>query len=152
MELFVECGLDNVIMWQIVVGVGVSLMMLYCYFQDKDEIFVIVCVVVLDCFVVVLEVGLVQGSDVCECVCVIGDVYVCFVIEYLVVYQLMLEIFQVDESCYLELVCVSCCVREIMVGYVCDMICEGMMDGDVDLIGYMFWFILYGIVVLDMVG
>ena len=39
-----------------------------------------------------------------------------------------------------------------MVGYVRDMIREGMMDGDADLIGYMCWSTLHGIVVLDMAG
>ena len=82
----------------------------------------------------------------------IGDAYVRFATEHPAAYQLMSEISQVDESRYPELVRASRRARETMVGYVRDMIREGMMDGDADLIGYMFWSTLHGIVVLDMAG
>ena len=130
-ELFVERGPDNVTMRQIAAGVGVSPMTPYRYFQDKDEILATVRAAALDRF---------------------AAAYVRFATEHPAAYQLMSEISQVDESRYPELVRASRRARETMVGYVRDMIREGMMDGDADLIGYMFWSTLHGIVVLDMAG
>ena len=106
----------------------------------------------LDRFAAALEAGLAQGSDARERARAIGDAYVRFATEHPAAYQLMSEISQVDESRYPELVRASRRARETMVGYVRDMIREGMMDGDADLIGYMFWSTLHGIVVLDMAG
>jgi|TARA_R100000049_G_C1903986_1_gene53191 AcrR family transcriptional regulator len=151
-ELFVERGPDNVTMRQIAAGVGVSPMTPYRYFQDKDEILATVRAAALDRFAAALEAGLAQGSDARERARAIGDAYVRFATEHPAAYQLMSEISQVDESRYPELVRASRRARETMVGYVRDMIREGMMDGDADLIGYMFWSTLHGIVVLDMAG
>ncbi|MBG11712.1 MAG: TetR family transcriptional regulator [Alcanivorax sp.] len=150
--LFVERGPDNVTMRQIAAGVGVSPMTPYRYFQDKDEILATVRAAALDRFAAALEAGLAQGSDARERARAIGDAYVRFATEHPAAYQLMSEISQVDESRYPALVRASRRARETMVGYVRDMIREGMMDGDADLIGYMFWSTLHGIVVLDMAG
>lgn len=150
--LFIERGPENVTMRQIAAGVGVSPMTPYRYFRDKDEILATVRAAAYNRFADTLEHAVKQGATARAKARAIGDAYVGFAKRYPAAYQMMFDFSQADEDRYPELVEANARARETMVSYVRVMIGEGLIKGDAELIGYMFWATLHGIVVLEMAG
>lgn len=151
-DLFIERGPENVTMRQIAAGMGVSPMTPYRYFRDKDEILATVRAAAYNRFATALERAVRRGNDARAKARAIGDAYVRFARRYPAAYQLMFDFSQSDEARYPELLQANARAQETMVGYVREMIGEGLVDGDAVLIGNMFWATLHGIVVLDMAG
>lgn len=150
--LFIERGPENVTMRQIAAGMGVSPMTPYRYFRDKDEILATVRAAAYNRFADTLEQAVELGATARAKARAIGDAYVGFAKRYPATYQLMFDFSQADEGRFPELVEANTRAQETMVGYVRVMVGEGLIEGDAELIGYMFWATLHGIVVLEMAG
>ena len=82
----------------------------------------------------------------------VGDAYVRFAFEHPHTYKLMFDLNQPDEQSYPELVKAGVRARETMSGYVKDQIRAGMMQGDSEEIGRMFWAATHGAIVLELAG
>ena len=59
-------------------------------------------------------------------------------------YRLMFDLSQPDESHYPELVAANIRARATMTDYVRELVDEGMLEGDPELIGHVFWASLHG--------
>lgn len=151
-HLFIERGASNVTMRQIAAEVGVSAMTPYRYFRDKDEILATVRAAAYNKFAASLERAVKRAPDVRAKGRAIGDAYVRFAKRYPAAYQLMFAFTQPDEERFPELVQANTRAQGTMVGYVRLMIDAGVLRGDAQLIGYMFWATLHGIVVLELAG
>lgn len=151
-ELFIERGPENVTMRQIAAGVGVSPMTPYRYFRDKDEILAAVRAAAYNRFASSLEQVVKKAATARAKARAIGDAYVRFAKRYPSTYQLMFDFSQTDEERYPDLVKANTRAQKTMVDYVRLMIDEGLVQGDAELIGSMFWATLHGIVVLEMAG
>lgn len=149
-QLFIERGPQNVTMRQIASTLGVSPMTPYRYFQDKDEILATVRAEAFHRFSANLEQAVQQAPDARAKARAVGDAYVAFAKTYPAAYQLIFSFTQPDEERYPELRQANLRAQETMVAYVREMIDAGLLEGDAQLIGYMFWATLHGIVVLEL--
>ncbi len=149
-RLFIERGPQNVTMRQIASTLGVSPMTPYRYFQDKDEILATVRAEAFHRFSANLEKAVKQAPDARAKARAVGDAYVAFAKTYPAAYQLIFSFTQPDEERYPELRQANLRAQETMVAYVREMIDAGLLEGDAQLIGYMFWATLHGIVVLEL--
>jgi AcrR family transcriptional regulator len=149
-RLFIERGPQNVTMRQIASTLGVSPMTPYRYFQDKDEILATVRAEAFHRFSASLEQAVQQAPDARAKARAVGDAYVAFAKTFPAAYQLIFSFTQPDEERYPELRQANLRAQETMVGYVREMIEAGLLEGDAQLIGYMFWATLHGIVVLEL--
>ena len=144
-RLFIERGPQNVTMRQIASTLGVSPMTPYRYFQDKDEILATVRAEAFHRFSANLEKAVQQAPDARAKARAVGDAYVAFAKTYPAAYQLIFSFTQPDEERYPELRQANLRAQETMVAYVREMIDAGLLEGDAQLIGYMFWATLHGI-------
>jgi len=149
-RLFIERGPQNVTMRQIASEVGVSPMTPYRYFRDKDDILATVRAAAFNRFATALENAVANAPDARSKGRAVGDAYVDFAKSYPAAYQLIFSFTQPDEDRYPELQAANGRAQETMVGYVREMIEAGLLKGDAQLIGYMFWATLHGIVVLEL--
>ncbi|MCG8394937.1 MAG: TetR/AcrR family transcriptional regulator [Pseudomonadales bacterium] len=149
-RLFIERGPQNVTMRQIASEVGVSPMTPYRYFQDKEEILATVRAQSFHRFSEALETAVAAAPDARARARAVGDAYVNFAKTYPAAYQLIFSFSQPNEERYPELRKANARAQETMVDYVRQMIEAGLLEGDAQLIGYMFWATLHGIVVLEL--
>ncbi|MED5387583.1 MAG: TetR/AcrR family transcriptional regulator [Pseudomonadota bacterium] len=149
-RLFIERGPQNVTMRQIASSLGVSPMTPYRYFQDKDDILATVRAEAFHRFSASLEQAVAEAPDARAKARAVGDAYVNFAKTYPAAYQLIFSFTQPNEERYPELRQANARAQETMVAYVREMIAAGLLEGDAQLIGYMFWATLHGIVVLEL--
>ena len=149
-RLFIERGPQNVTMRQIASSLGVSPMTPYRYFQDKDDILATVRAEAFHRFSASLEQAVAEAPDARAKARAVGDAYVNFAKTYPAAYQLIFSFTQPNEERYPELRQANARAQETMVAYVREMIAAGLLEGDPQLIGYMFWATLHGIVVLEL--
>jgi hypothetical protein len=82
----------------------------------------------------------------------VGSAYVDFAFDHPHTYKLMFDLNQPHETDYPELVTAGERARKTMSAYVRDLIAEGVIAGDAEQIGMMFWAATHGAVVLELSG
>ena len=78
--------------------------------------------------------------------------YVTFALEHPHSYKLMFDFNQPHAEKYPELVAAGQRAQKTMTGYVEDALKEGLMEGDAQQIGLMFWAAIHGAVILELSG
>lgn len=151
-RLFAERGPDAVTMRQLASELGVSPMTPYRYFQDKNDILAAVRANGFNRFAEALEQARAAGANPRAKGAAVGEAYVNFALEHPHTYKLMFDLNQPDEGEYPELVEAGRRARETMSAYVKDLIADGVMAGDAEQIGLMFWAACHGAVVLELAG
>ncbi len=150
--LFAARGPDSVTMRQLAAVLGVSPMTPYRYFRDKDEILAAVRAAAFTRFSDMLEAARHGGGAPLVAAQRVADAYVAFALEQNQAYRLMFDFFQPNEDQYPELAAAAARARVTMTAYVRDLIAAGLVDGDPDMIGHVFWATLHGTIVLQMAG
>ena len=151
-RLFAERGPDAVTMRQLAAELGVSPMTPYRYFEDKDDILAAVRTSGFIRFADRLEAARAGTKDVQARGEAVGEAYVAFALENPHSYKLMFDLNQPDEQNYPELVRAGQRARVTMSGYVKDQVAAGLMVGDAEEIGRMFWAATHGAIVLELAG
>lgn len=151
-QLFIEHGPQNVTMRQIAKALGVSPMTPYGYFRDKEEILATVRAAAYNQFAETLEQAVSAAPNARAKGRAVGDAYVGFAQRFPSAYQLIFSFAQADQEDYPELRQAQARARATMVDYVRDMVAAGLLDGDPELIGHMFWAALHGVVMLELTG
>ncbi|MCR5877123.1 TetR/AcrR family transcriptional regulator [Phenylobacterium sp. J367] len=151
-RLFVERGPDAVTMRQLAAELGVSPMTPYRYFKDKDDILAAIRTNGFDRFAEALERARERATGARAKGAAVGQAYVDFAFEHPHTYKLMFDLNQPIEGDYPELVRAARRARETMTAWVEDQKAEGVMQGDPEQIGLMFWSSVHGLVVLEMAG
>jgi AcrR family transcriptional regulator len=151
-RLFAEQGPEAVTMRQLAAELGVSPMTPYRYFRDKDDILAAVRTNGFNRFAEALERARGNAGDSRLRGAAVGAAYVDFAFEHPHTYKLMFDLNQPHESDYPELLAAGERARKTMSAYVRDLIAEGVVAGDPEQIGMMFWAATHGAVVLELAG
>ncbi len=151
-RLFAERGPDAFTMRQLAAELGCSAMTPYRYFKDKDEILAAVRAAAFDGFSQVVEDAFDSAGDVAERGRAVGDAYVKFAFEHPEAYKLMFDLSQPDESAYPDLVRATTRAKKTMTHYIHELVAAGILEGEPQMIGVVFWAALHGAVVLQLSG
>ena len=152
-KLFAEKGPDAVTMRQLASELGVSPMTPYRYFTDKEDILAAVRTNGFNRFAEALETALAhtQGSAKAKSSAV-GEAYLNFAFEHPQTYKLMFDLNQPHEQDYPELVAAASRANAMRSAYIKGLVEAGVMEGDPEEIGRMFWAATHGAVTLELAG
>ena len=152
-HLFVTHGPEAVTIRQLASAVGVSPMTPYRYFKDKDAILAAVRARAFDRHADTLERAYDQpASGPIERASVVSDAYVRFALDHPEAYKLMFDITQPSAETYPDLVRAGERSRATMTRHIRDLTDAGLILGDPDLIGHMYWAALHGPIMLQLCG
>jgi len=151
-KLFAERGAEAVTMRELAQALGVSPMTPYRYFKDKDAILAAVRAAAFERFAARLEAALAEPADPGRRSRNAGEAYVAFALAEPQAYRLMFDLSQPTEGDYPELQAAIVRARRTMTIHVEGMIAAGLLDGDAELIGHLFWSVLHGMLLLRLTG
>lgn len=151
-RMFAERGQDGFTMRELASELGVSPMTPYRYFHDKDEILAAVRARIFVQFAVTLEQAYAVPGDAGDRAQSAGEAYVRFALENPASYKLMFDMSQPENGKYPELSQAADRARKTMTRHIPSMIEAGMLEGDPEIIGHVFWVILHGVVTLQLAG
>lgn len=151
-RLFAEQGVEGVTMRQIADRLECSAMTPYRYFRNKEEIFAAVRAAALDRFSERLEAARRTFGSPGRRGRAVGDAYLRFAVEERDAYRLIFDLSQPDEADYPDLVRAGQRARRTMSDYMVDLVAEGVMEGDPERLGLMYWASTHGLVSLFMAG
>jgi AcrR family transcriptional regulator len=151
-KLFDAKGREGFTMRELASELGVSAMTPYRYFKDKDDILAAVRARAFTRFADSLESAFKNAATAPEKSAAVYQAYVAFAFGEPAAYRLMFDLSQPDESAYPELVEANVRARRTMTMYVRALVEDGILQGDPDLIGHVFWASLHGAVVLKLAG
>ncbi|MFC3076669.1 TetR/AcrR family transcriptional regulator [Phenylobacterium terrae] len=151
-RLFSERGPDAVTMRQLASELGVSPMTPYRYFKDKDDILAAVRAGAFDRFAEALEAAYAEAGDARARSARVAEAYLDFAFAHPQTYKLMFDLHQPNELDYPDLRRAAERARRTMSGYVGGLIEAGVLAGDPEEIGAMFWAATHGVVLLALAG
>jgi AcrR family transcriptional regulator len=151
-RIFAERGPDAVTMRQLAAELGVSPMTPYRYFEDKDDILAAVRANGFNRFAEALEAARASAPGARARGQAVGEAYVTFALGHPHSYRLMFDFNQPHTEKYPELAAAGQRAQKTMTGHVEDAMAEGLMVGDPQQIGLMFWAAIHGAVILELAG
>lgn len=151
-RMFDTRGRDGFTMRELAGELGVSAMTPYRYFKDKEDILAAVRARAINRFADALEAAFQSSEDAARKSSAVYAAYVGFAFSEPAAYRLIFDLSQPDESLYPELVKANARGRATMTDYVRAMVGQGLLAGDPDLIGHVFWASLHGAIVLKLAG
>jgi AcrR family transcriptional regulator len=152
-HLFVAHGLEAVTIRQLASAIGVSPMTPYRYFKDKDAILAAVRARAFDRHAAALEQAYrLPAKDPVARAASVSDAYVRFALDHPEAYKLMFDITQPGAESYPDLVRAGERSRATMTRHVRDLTEAGLIGGDPEIIGHMYWAALHGPIMLQLSG
>ena len=151
-RLFVERGPDGFHMRELAGELGVSAMMPYRYFKDRDEILSVVRARAFRRFADQLEIAHATEGPLVVKSAAVGRAYVQFALEEQTNYRLMFDISQPPGKTVPELEIQERRARALMSAHVHMLVQAGTLEGDADLIARVLWAALHGVIVLHLSG
>jgi AcrR family transcriptional regulator len=148
-RIYVEEGEAALSMRRLAAEVGCSPMAPYRHFADKQALVAAVRAAAFSRLADALD-GV--GRDGRHRAADIGEAYVRFARENPAAYRLMFDLAQPDEAAYPELAAAAARARISMSQYVRELVEAGVLAGDPETLGYVFWATIHGLVVLDLAG
>jgi AcrR family transcriptional regulator len=145
---FAAHGLEGVTMRALAAELGVSPMTPYRYFKDKEDILATVQTRAFDRFAAALEAE--ATPDAATFARNASRAYVRFAFENPEAYRLMFDIAQPCQEKYPALIAASERARKTMTGYVRALVDAGVIEGDPELIGHVYWATIHGLVMLKL--
>jgi AcrR family transcriptional regulator len=152
LTLFAERGIEAVTMRELAQALGVSPMTPYRYFKDKDAILAAVRAGAFERFAASLEAATARSTDPIDGSRLAGQAYIAFALDEPQAYRLMFDHNQPSEGDYPQLQTAMARARRTMTAHIEVMIAAGLMEGDPELIGHMFWSSLHGMLMLELTG
>lgn len=150
---FAKQGVDGVSMRQLADALGCSPMTPYRYFRNKDEILAAVRAAAFDRFASALgEAARKTRGDLRAGGQAMGEAYIRFALSDPEAYRLMFDLSQPHPDRYPELVRASARARHMMSAALEALVKAGIFVGDPQLLGYVFWATMHGLVVLHLAG
>jgi AcrR family transcriptional regulator len=151
-RLFAQRGAEAVTMRQLAAELGVSPMTPYRYFRDKDDILAAVRANGFNRFSEMLEAARATALTPRDRGVAVGEAYLSFAFENPTTYKLMFDLHQPNPSDYPDLQAAGRRARQTLTAYVSDQIEAGVVWGDPEKIGMMFWASIHGAVGLELAG
>ncbi|MGO9630046.1 MAG: TetR/AcrR family transcriptional regulator [Xanthobacteraceae bacterium] len=149
---FAQHGVDGVSMRALAEEVGCSAMTPYRYFRDKQEILAAVRAATFDRFADAMEKAANIDCDAAAKARAVGAAYIRFALRDQQAYRLMFDLSQPDQDRFPDLVRASTRARRTMSGFVEKMVEEGVLTGDPEVLGQLFWAASHGLVLLHLAG
>lgn len=150
---FAKQGVDGVSMRQLADALGCSPMTPYRYFRNKEEILAAVRAAAFDRFASALEEAARKTrGDLRAGGQAMGEAYIRFALGDPDAYRLMFDLSQPHPDRYPELVRASARARHMMSAALEALVKAGIFVGDAQLLGYVFWATMHGLVVLHLAG
>ena len=149
--LFAARGPNGFTLRELASELGVSPMTPYRYFKDKDEILAAVRARAFNKFAEALEKGFDTPGDAITRASAAGEAYIRFAFEDTASYKLMFDLTQPDDN-YPELAEAADRARKTLTRHIHPLVAAGLLKGDPDLIGHIFWAVLHGAVMLQLAG
>jgi AcrR family transcriptional regulator len=150
---FARQGVDGVSMRQLADELGCSPMTPYRYFRDKEEILAAVRAAAFDRVAQALEEAARQTrGDLRAGGQAMGEAYIRFALGDPEAYRLMFDLAQPHPDRYPDLVRASDRARGMMSAALEGLVKAGLFTGDPQLMGYVFWATMHGLVVLHLAG
>ncbi len=143
-------GPEGVTMRALARELGVSPMTPYRYFKDKDAILAAVQARAFDRFAEALEAPFADAGDAQSRAADVGAAYARFAFANPDAYRLMFEIAPPRGGAYPELERAAERARKTMTGYVRALVEDGVLSGEPELIGHVFWATMHGAVMLKL--
>jgi AcrR family transcriptional regulator len=151
-RLFDAKGREGFTMRELASELNVSAMTPYRYFKDKDDILAAVRAQAFNRFAESLESAFRSVDTAPEKSAAVFQAYVSFAFGEPAAYRLMFDLSQPDETEYADLVDATKRARKTMTSYIHALVACGVLEGDAELIGHVFWASLHGCVVLKLAG
>lgn len=147
-------GAEGLSLRRLAGDLGVSPTTPYRYFQDKDEILAALRAQAFDRFAASLERAYDRSgaADALQRAQAVARAYIDFALGDPGAYRLMFDTAQGDEERYPDLARAGERAKRTMTRHVHAMIEEGILDGDADLIGHVFWSAMHGLLMLRLAG
>ena len=153
LEIFAEKGVEGFTMREVAARLGVSPMTPYRYFQDKDAILAAVRARAFNDFAQALEDASAHGKNAIAKSNAAGQAYEDFAFANAEAYRLMFMVTQKGvETEDPALHQAAERARATMSHHVEQLLKEGVFEGDPELIGYVFWAAIHGLVTLELSG
>lgn len=149
---FAAQGVAGVSLRQLADDLGCSPMTPYRYFRDKDEIVATVRARALDQFAGALEQAAKTGGSARRRGRAVGEAYIRFALDNPDRYRLMHEALQCDPASYPDLARAQARAQRTMSAYLEDLIDEGVLAGDPEELGRIFWATGHGLLSLYLAG
>jgi AcrR family transcriptional regulator len=150
---FATEGRDGVSMRQLADALGCSPMTPYRYFRNKDEILAAVRTAAFNRFAAALESATAKArGDLQTEGKAVGEAYVRFALSEPEAYRLMFDLSQPHPDRYPELVRATAKARHLMSASIAKLVEAGIFVGDPQLLGYVFWATMHGLIVLHLAG
>lgn len=151
---FAQEGPPGISLRRLAGDLGVSPTTPYRYFQDKDEILAALRAQAFDRFAASLERAYDRpgAADALQRAQAVSRAYIDFALGDPGAYRLMFDTVQGDEERYPDLARAGERAKRTMTRHVHAMIEEGILDGDADLIGHVFWSAMHGLLMLRLAG
>jgi AcrR family transcriptional regulator len=150
---FAKDGVEGVSMRQLADALGCSPMTPYRYFRNKEEILAAVRAAAFDRFATALEDAAAKTrGDLRAGGQAMGEAYIRFALGDPDAYRLMFDLSQPHPDRYPELVRASARARHMMSAALEALVKAGIFAGDPQLLGYVFWATMHGLVVLHLAG
>lgn len=145
-------GVNAVSLRSIASEMGWTAASLYRYFANKAQLLDYVSAAVNNRFSDAIEAAYASSDDVWQRSRAIGDAYINFAISEPAAYQLMFAYEAEDCEKTKQLKQAEHRSKQTLTRYVRDMVRDGALDGDPDLIAHAWWAAMHGLVVLRMSG
>ncbi len=145
-------GSTDFTMRELATELGCSPMLPYRYFKDKDEIIAAVRTAVLHRFAAALEAPLPAIADPVQRSRAVGEAYIGFAFANPQLYRLMFDLAPVERGRYPELDAAIARARATMTSHVTALVQHGLLQGEPEVIGHLFWSSLHGLIVLELAG
>ena len=152
MRLFARRGYEGVTLRAIAAELGCSPMTSYRYFRDKAAIFAAVRTAAYRSFADAQEAARDAASEPAAVLVALGRAYTRFAIENPDAYRLMFELSQQDEEAHPELAKCLAHHRSLMTAWAQDAIDAGLVEGDAQTLGQLFWAGMHGVIMLEIAG
>ncbi len=149
---FARHGVEGVTLRQLARDLGCSAMTPYRYFRDKDEIVAVVRTAALDRFAEALEQAAKTRGNARQRGRAVGEAYIRFALDNPDTYRLMFDPMQPDPARFPDLARAQARSRRTMSAYVEDLVAEGELQGDPELLGHIFWATVHGLLSLKLAG
>lgn len=149
-QIFMEKGEQGFTLRELASKLGVSAMTPYRYFHDKDEILAAVRARAFLQFAQTLEAAYAKGNDPASRASATGEAYVRFALENPGTYKLMFDLSQPEHGTYPELEKAADRAKLTLTRHIGPLVEAGLLEGDPEMIAYVFWITLHGAVTLQL--
>ena len=149
--LFAARGREGFTLRDLAGKLGVSAMTPYRYFKDKDAILAAIRARAFNRFAQALEEACATPGDAPTRAYAASEAYLRFALDDPTSYKLMFDLSQ-DDSRYPELAEAAERARLTLTRHIHPLVEQGLLEGDPDLIGHVFWTVMHGAVMLKFAG